>query len=548
MPRRRPRISRAVLIVGGVLLLAAVVVAVVALAGSGSSGGASGRQMESIFQDDQMLLYEPTPTVARTLDLLHRMGVDRVRVTVLWAAVAPGAASTRRPAHFRATDPDAYPAAGWAPYDRVVELAGARGIAVDFNVTAPGPLWAMVHPAPSAKVATHYRPSPKEFGSFVEAIGRRYSGHWTVRGANGTATIPRVSFWTIWNEPNQPGWLAPQWRAVGRRRVVDSPRLYRVYVDAAYAALAATSHTPSSDTILIGELAPEGTEGSKDENPLPPLPFLRALYCVGPDYKPLRGALVGLLHCPSGGSPAEFVKANPGLFEASGFAHHPYAFFLAPNVSMSDANFAPLADMGRLEHALDAIFASYGVHRSLPIYVTEYGYETNPPDPFRGVSLADQAAYLNEAEYLAWKDPRVRSMAQFLLLDSAPNPRFKRGTIGYWDTFQTGLMFSNGKAKPSFRAYRLPIFIAQPRFRSGSDVLVWGMLRAAPNSTTQHAQLQWSPPHGQFRTIATVTVTNPNGFFTADVRLPGSGSVQIAWQSPQGRIWRSRAAAVTMAG
>jgi hypothetical protein len=535
------------LIVAAAALLAAAIVAAVLLA-SGSTSTAGGRQMESILQDDQFLLYEPTRVVNTTLEVLHQIGVDRVRITVLWAGIAPHPASTKRPRHFRAADPSAYPRAGWQPYDRVVELARANGIAVDFNVTAPGPLWAMVHPAPSQKVATHYRPSPTEFGRFVQAVGKRYSGHWIVHDKTGATTIPRVSFWTIWNEPNQPGWLAPQWRRVGGRRVVDSPRLYRVYVDAAYAALAKTGHTPATDTILIGELAPEGTEAHQDESALPPLPFLRALYCVGSDLKPLRGAQVGLLHCPSGDSPANFVKENPGLFDATGFAHHPYAFFLAPNVSMSDPNFVPLADIGRLERTLDRIFASYGVNRRLPIYITEYGYETNPPDPFRGVSPADQALYLNEAQYMAWKDPRIRSMAQFLIFDSAPNPRFKPGTIGYWATFQTGLLFLNAKAKPAFRAYRLPIFVPQPRFTSGSSVLIWGMLRGAVNGTRQRAELQWREARGAFKTIETVTVTDPDGFFTTNVQLPGTGFVRIAWRSPSGRTFHSRQASVREAG
>ena len=36
----------------------------------------------------------------------------------------------------------------------------------------------------------------------------------------------------------------------------------------------------------------------------------------------------------------------------------------------------------------------------LPLYLTEFGYQTNPPDPL-GVSSAHQAAYLNESEYIA---------------------------------------------------------------------------------------------------------------------------------------------------
>ena len=45
------------------------------------------------------------------------------------------------------------------------------------------------------------------------------------------------------------------------------------------------------------------------------------------------------------------------------------------------------------------------------MYVTEYGYETNPPDQLRGVTLEQQATYLSEATYLAWRHPEVRMFA-----------------------------------------------------------------------------------------------------------------------------------------
>ena len=69
---------------------------------------------------------------------------------------------------------------------------------------------------------------------------------------------------------------------------------------------------------------------------------------------------------------------------------------------------------------------------------------------------------------MAWQDPRVRAMAQFLLVDSAPDPSFPQGSIGYWSTFQTGLEYLDGAHKPSFDAYRLPIFVPTPSFHSGA--------------------------------------------------------------------------------
>ena len=530
---------------GGLLLLALVIAAVVAASGGSSGGGASpgsSRLLESELQDDQYLLARNPSTVGHTLDVLRSLGVDRVRVTVRWFDLAPENFSRSVPSGFRATDPAAYPTGVWAPFDQLVTQARARGIGVNFNVSAPGPLWAMAPGAPDLKAATHWYPSPSDFGAFVEAVGKRYSGTYVPPGSGGTP-LPRVSFWTIWNEPNQPGWLLPQWRAVSGSQRAVSPSNYRTLVDAAWNALGSTGHSTRTDTVLFGDLAPEGTELQRTQSAIPPIVFLRDLYCVGADYHPLSGGAATALGCPGGGG-SSFVSAHPALFKATGFAHHPYSFFLPPTTPIRDQNFVPLANLSRLEHSLDSIFSSYGVGRRLPLYLTEYGYETNPPNPYRGVSLSVQAQYLDQAQYLAWSDPRVRAMTQFLLYDSAPDLRYPRGSVRYWSTFQTGLLFIDGTKKPSFSAYRLPIFLPDQVAQRNSSLPVWGMLRAAPNRTRQQAQIQWRAPGGGYRTLATVSTSDPSGAITAHVSVPASGLLRIAWTSPGGQVFYSREAPV----
>ncbi len=549
------------------LVAIAAVVVIAVESGGGSSGSGSAKSaavstsLESIFQDDQYLLYSGTPVVERTLDTLRSLGVDRIRVTVLWHAIAPVPDSPTPPPGFAASDPASYPPAAFAPYDRLAELARARGIGVDFDVSAAGPLWAMGGRSPQAHYIDVYKPSATEFGQFVTAVGRRYDGSYSpsaaqrgVLGALGvplSGPLPRVSYWSVWNEPNQPGWLSPQWRVLGGARVMLSPVLYRGYVDAAWNALDATGHTVHSDTILVGELAPEGGGGAvPSEQPIDPLGFLRALYCVDSGYRPLTGSAAAALGCPggSGGDAKTFASAHPGLFDATGFAHHPYSFFLPPSVGYpstpADAGFVPLVQLSRLEQALDGIYSAYGVSRKIPIYLTEYGYETNPPNPFRGVSLQRQAQYIDEAQYMASQDPRVRSMSQFLLNDALPNPSFPPGTIGYWSTFQTGLAFANGARKPSFDAYQLPIWIPSPTFSAGGSLLVWGMLRPAPHNSKQQAQIEWRGATGAYRTLSTVSTDNYNAVFTAQLKPPGTGVVRIAWRSPSGTVLYSRAASV----
>lgn len=553
MSERRSRAATALRALAVVVVCAAGVAAAVALlrapagvvaANAGAPAAVAPRgPLESMFQDDRELIYSPGPTVARTLDMLRSLGVDRLRLTILWAAIAPQAQSSTAPAGFDAADPAAYPANAWAPYDRVLKLARARGIGVDFDLTAPGPRWAMGAGAPLATEANHYKPSAAAFGQFVRAVARRYSGAYRPAGAGGA--LPRVGYWSIWNEPNQPGWLAPQTATVDGTRSIVAARLDRGLIDAGYAALRSTGH--GADTILVGELAPEGDERPGASRPVAPLPFLRTLYCVDGADQPLTGSAARAGGCPAGGSRAAFVADHPGLFQATGFAHHPYSFFVAPSTSMSDANFVPLADLVRLEQTLDQIFAVYAVPRQLPIYLTEYGYETNPPNPYRGVSPATQAAYLDEGTYLAWRDPRVRALAQFLLRDSPPDRAYPRGSVRYWSTFQTGLEYLSGAPKPALSDYRVAIFVPVDTFARGGTVSVWGMLRAAPNGTAQRARIQWRARgrHGAYRTLAGVRTTDPAGALAVDVRPPGTGLLRIAWTAPGGVVRYSRTAPVT---
>jgi hypothetical protein len=546
-------------VLGGLTVVIVALVAVALTGGSGASAPAPSlvatgtglptaaatspsHVLGSMFQDDPHLVFASSSTVLRTLNILQGLGVNQIRATVVWQDVAPDAFASRAP-RFDATNPAAYPEVGWGRYDRLDELAHARGITLNFNVTAPAPLWAVAKGAPSAHYADHWMPSAVDFGRFVQALGTRYSGHYVPPGAH--TPLPRVSFWSIWNEPNQPGWLAPQWRSSSNGPVMEAPVLYRLYADAAFDSLVRTGHGPSTDTVLVGDLAPEGCVAGvfcvypRPEWATPPLPFLRALYCVNGSFQPLTGSAATALGCPASPDRAAFVSAHPALFRATGFAHHPYALELAPNVSMTEhgeSGFVPLSDLSRLENSLDAIFRTYGVNRQLPIYLTEYGYITNPPNTQRGVSPQTQALYLNEAEYMAWLNPRVRTLNQFLLYDYPSNPHF----------FQSGLLYANGKAKPSFTAYRLPIFVPRPVLGPGHRVYVWAMLRDAPRRSSQHPVIQWraASSGGPYRTIHQVKVGGPNEVLSTTVTVPGPGDLRVQWTSPSGGVQDSRAASV----
>ena len=77
------------------------------------------------------------------------------------------------------------------------------------------------------------------------------------------------------------------------------------------------------------------------------------------------------------------------------------------------------------------------------LWITEYGYQTSPPDRTFGVTYAKQAAYLKQAVGIARKNPRIDMLVWFLLRDES--------RIDGW---QSGLMTIGGKKKPAFTAFQ----------------------------------------------------------------------------------------------
>ncbi len=496
--------------------------------------------LETIFEAQSELFANPGPT----LDLLKRLGVDRVKLFMPWGAMAPDPLSRKRP-RFDPASPAAYSPAVWAGFDAIVRDAAARGIGVDLALEGPAPLWATapgIPPGTAAGFVGSWEPSPKEYGLFVHAVAERYSGRYQPPGAG--RRLPKVDFWSIWNEPNYGQQLAPQ--AVDNSTVEVSPALYRRLLDAAWSALGVTGH--GHDTILIGELAPRGlTVGDQPGNfsGMVPLRFIRALYCVDGSLHPLIGTAAAARSCPttSAGS-ASFPREHPGLFEASGLAFHPYPQGFAPNVrTVGEPDYADLPQLGSLEQTLDGAMASYGWQRHLPLYDTEFGYQTNPPETAiaRAVHPAQAAAWANLAEYMSWRDPRVVSWDQYLLADPPPP-----------SSFDTGLLFSDGKPKETYDAFRMPIYLPVVRAASGHPLEVWGGVRPAHyligrSRKPQVADIQFEPASGgPFKTVKSVALTDRYGYFDTPVSFPSSGLVRISWSYPHGPQIHSRTVQISI--
>ena len=483
----------------------------------------------------------------QTLDELKRLGVDRIKVFLHWADVAPDPSSHTRP-HFDASSPGAYPAAGWGPFDAVVRAAAARGVGLDLTLLSPAPLWATGPGVPKGTASNFlagWEPSAPEFASFVRAVATRYSGHYKPPGAS--SALPRVDFWSIWNEPNNGVDLAPQ--AIDHSTVEVAPAMYRRLLDAAWSALQSTGH--GHDTVLIGEIAPRGqTVGDQPGNfsQMVPLRFIRALYCVDRSLRPLQGQAALERSCPStaAGSKA-FPAKHPGLFTAAGFAFHPYPQAFAPNVATPDglgADYADLPQLRKLERTIDTAMSAYGSSTRLPLYDTEFGYQTNPPEATiaRAVHPAQAAAWANQAEYMSWRDPQVLSWDQYLLADPPAGG----------SSFDTGLEFSGGKHKALYDAFRMPVWLPVTTASGGRALEVWGCVRPAhytmqKSKVPQVAQVQFQPAAGRaFTTVKRVTLTDSYGYFDTLVTFPASGNVRITWSYPHGPTIHSRTVPISI--
>jgi hypothetical protein len=540
-------------------LFLAAAIAVCALICALPSPARASSTQQSILMDDNQLIYASPDHVAHTLSELRLLGVDRVKVSVVWSLVAPDATSSTKP-KFDATDPSAYPAGSWDRYDTIVRLAQAAGLQTYFQFTPAIPAWAIDNSLPGGQgIPLGRAPDPREFEKFVEAVGRRYSGTFAAKipatepppsllglvGLTATQTqatqpgspIPAVNYWGIWNEPNFPSWLNPWHRTLrGGVRQYTQPLIYRNIVNAVSQGLTATGHT--SDTVLLGETANFGN--------LLPLPFIEDLYCVSSGFQPLSGRAATQAGCPTSGNRASFMAQNPGLFSIAGYAHHPYGFDLAPNRPYGHPGWVTLQNLGVLERALNRIFASYGRSRpgGIPLYLSEWGYKTNPPNPYVRTSLRQQAMWLDQGEYMTWKIGYVRALAQFLLVDDRPRTSEPVGSRQYWHTFQTGLETMAGTPKPSLASFRIPIWL--PDARHGRRVTVWGQLRPADHSALQYGVIQFrGSGQSRWATERVVQTASPEGFVLAHLAIPRAGSVRLGWLSPQtGNVVYSRAVAV----
>ncbi|CAB5034645.1 unannotated protein [freshwater metagenome] len=460
------------------LLAAAVALVAPAAAGAGAT-------MKTGVADDG-LMQRTDGRAEPTAAIWQASGVEQSRVAVVWELVAPDPSSVRKPKGFDARNPDS-PDYNWTSVDTAVTALRARGIKVELSVTTPAPIWASS--VPSRHEPT-YKPQPDEFADFVHAVAVRYGS--------------RIASYALINEPNLWQWLTPQWSCSGATEsscVAASPEIYRELFRAGYSAI---KEVQPSTPVWGGSLAPLGGPTRNDaHSSIGPLLFLRRLGCVTDDF----------LRDRSGPGCRNF---RPVTFDA--LAHHPHSAWRAPNSSNDVADSVTIGTIPRLTSTIDRIQSRGGVlngsvvgaaskTKRLDVEIDEYGVQTNPPDEWSGVSLRNQDNYLQEAAYMMWKNSRVKLFSQYLWQDE---PLDKVSvTAGSW---QSGLYFADGTAKPSAASFRNPFWVDLPRHSRRATV--WGQVR--PGGQTAVTVQSRTAGFARYAAIRTV-MTNRSGFFVLTV-------------------------------
>jgi hypothetical protein len=356
---------------------------------------ATNKLQVGIFDDGAVLYGEPElifPQLANT-------GTKLLRVNLWWSG--PGIrVATRRPR--RPADPTDL-AYNWDTYDRTVRFAVENNINVVFSIVGTPP-W--------ANAARGWNVAPtnsSDLRSFAAAAQKRYSGKFV--NADGV-TLPKVSAWMAWNEPNNPVFLKPQFRRVGKTWTIQSGRDYAKMCNAIVQGIKSIQRTSK---VACGGTAPRGNNNPSSSRPsVSPLPFARAMKAGG------AAGFDAYAHHPYSSSPAETPTTKPAGVRGQ------------PPTAVTLGNFDTLVtELNRL------------YRKRVRIWITEYGYQTNPPDQIAGVTYSKQAAYMTQAVSYARRHPQIDLFLWFLLRDG-----------DRLDGWQSGLTTVGGARKPSFNAFR----------------------------------------------------------------------------------------------
>lgn len=460
-------------------------------------GGSTAQAMTLGFTDQGILGLPSAADRQAGLQNAGRAGGRVWRFYVRWAAVSP----QKPPSMSAAADPS-WPGYSFTNLDATLRAVAAAG-QQPLPFISGAPAWAegSDRPDPDQAPAGTWRPSPAYFKAFATALATRYSGAFPDPLTPG-ATLPAITTWQAWNEPNLSVDLTPQWTRTTGGWKAASPGIYRKLLNAFYAGVKSVS--PNNLVVTAGT-GPYGDLNEGDPR-MPPVRFWRELLCVG------KGSRPRARRC---------AKVS---FDA--IAHHPYPIG-PPRRTALNADDAVVPDVRKITRLVGPALRAGTVRprKSKPLWITEISWDSSPdPD---GLALADQATYLEGALYVLYQQG-ADVVTWFNLRDDAPTP-------SYAATYQSGIFLrgaspSEDTPKPAYTAFRFP-FTA---YRNSGIARLWGMAPSPGASVTVQAQRG-----DQWVTAATLRAKHDRTF-TGRLRVGPNTNLRATTGTDTSLVWRTQ--------
>ena len=367
-----------------------------------------------------------------TADVIRDLGLGAVRVHLIWQ---PGQ-GTLSPA-------------------QIVRLGGVVNAAPDLRVVVT----TRSHESSDAPTS---RAARDTYCSFVGDLATRF---------------PEIRDFGIWLEPNKQKFWAPQYDSSGAS---VAPAAYSELLARCWDVL----HRIRADANVIGP----STASKGNDRP---------------------GARSNVSH-----SPGAFIRAMGASYRASGrtapildtVGHHPYGEHSAepPGLTHARSNTLGLGDWAGLLQAVYDGFAGTGQPTPGPggpqIWYTESGFQTTPSAAKAGLYSGaetdphvlsdkvsggepDQATQLRDAIELAYCQPYVTGLFDFLLYDEAD--------LGRW---QSGLFWADETPKASAASYAAAVSSANERRIDCSNLAKGSIDRAfVPKTNVGVTRIGWAP-------------------------------------------------------
>ena len=383
-----------------------------ALPSSGRAVPRAGRAVPLLVgvNDEALTLYGDPVSAFQTLSRLH---VQVLRVNLYWGG-SQWAVANNEPAD--PTDPGD-PAYDWSLYDRLVRYAAASNVRLVFSILFT-PAWANGGKGRNVAPA-----DPTDLQDFAYAAAERYSGYWTPPSwqqdpsfGNGPTQLPAVTMWTAWNEPNNPVYLSPQYTRTSGHWRIESAYQYAKICNAIYTGVHSLVISPErgpvpGEQVACGLTSPRGNDAPLSTRPeVDPLSFMAA-------------------------------TKRYGLKTFDVWAHHPYPLSGTDSPGYIPKPIQHAVLLGNINTLLQKLTQLWGPKH---LWITEYGYQTNPPNhTIFGVSWAKQAAYMKQAYTIAAANPRIDMMLWYLIQDDTSHAGW-----------QSGLQTATGTPKPSYHTFQ----------------------------------------------------------------------------------------------